>query len=54
VLVHNPVYPVTRKRPGTRGSRIWTQAPDDDVQPCSCGWRPELGEHYRTGDAAPD
>lgn len=53
VLVHNPVYPVTRKRPGTRGSRIWTQPPDDGVFPCSCGWRPELGEHYRTGPLPP-
>jgi hypothetical protein len=49
VLVHNPVYPVTRKRPGTRGSRIWTQVPDEDVELCGCGWRPELGPHYRSG-----
>ena len=48
VLVHNPVLPVTRSRPGTRGSRIWTQVPDEDIGPCDCGWRPELGPHYRT------
>jgi hypothetical protein len=28
VLVHNSVRPTTG-RPGTRGSRIWTQEPDD-------------------------
>jgi hypothetical protein len=48
VLVHNPVLPVTRRRPGTRGSRIWTQVPDEDTEVCERGWRPELGEHYRT------
>lgn len=46
VLVHNGVYPVAR-RPGVRGSRCWTQAPDDRLETCPCGWAPELGEHYR-------
>ena len=47
VLAHNPVYPVTRMRPGTRGSRLWVQVPDDTLELCPCGWRPELGAHYR-------
>jgi hypothetical protein len=47
VLVHNPVYPVTCKKPGTRGSRLWTQELTGSLEVCGCGWRPELGTHYR-------
>jgi hypothetical protein len=48
VLVHNQVRPVAR-RPGTRGSRIWLQVLTDNprLEPCDCGWAPELGVHYR-------
>jgi len=47
VLVHNQVYPVAR-RPGMRGSRAWLSPPDPaKLEPCRCGWAPELGEHYR-------
>jgi hypothetical protein len=48
VLVHNQVFPVS-KRPGTRGSRIWTQDWSDEAKlvVCDCEWASELGAHYR-------
>jgi hypothetical protein len=46
VLVHNSVRPTTG-RPGTRGSRIWTQEPDDRLELWRCDWRPGLGDHYQ-------
>jgi hypothetical protein len=52
VLVHNQVYPVAR-RPGTRGSRCWLQEPSDRLEPCDCGWAPELGGHYRVAGSRP-
>ena len=32
---------------GHRGFRAWWAEPAGDVVPCDCGWRPELGVHYR-------
>ena len=48
VLAHNHVYPVA-DRPGSRGSRCWLQPPgaEPQLEPCGCGWAPELGPHYR-------
>jgi len=45
-LVHNHVYPVSR-RPGTRGFRVWLATSDERLEPCDCGWAPELGRHFR-------
>lgn len=46
VLVHNQVRPA--RRLGTRGFRAWLSLPDPTrLAKCSCGWAPELGEHYR-------
>jgi hypothetical protein len=45
VIVHNRVKP--RRRIGAGGFRIWMQAIEDKIEPCPCGWAPELGEHYR-------
>jgi hypothetical protein len=46
VLVHNQVYPVTR-RAGVRGSRHWLEPLSDKLEICQCHWAPELGAHYR-------
>ena len=27
--------------------RAWLQARDEHLEPCDCGWTPELGMHYR-------
>jgi len=51
IVVHNHVVPPVR-RLGVRGFRAWL-APLNDagavrrVEPCDCGWAPELGPHYR-------
>jgi hypothetical protein len=45
VLVHNHVTPAQRS--GTRGFRAWEDGPSSSYVVCSCGWRPELGTHYR-------
>jgi hypothetical protein len=51
VLVHNHVTAgITPDRPiGARGFRAWyaTAPAAADLEPCSCGWRPGLGTHYR-------
>jgi hypothetical protein len=54
VLVHNHVKPASR-RMGNRGSRSWLQAPDASptVEPCDCGFAPELGQHYRVAKVQP-
>jgi hypothetical protein len=39
ILVHN--------RPDSRGFRAWWTAPSAELVLCDCGWRPDLGEHYR-------
>jgi hypothetical protein len=47
ILVHNFPAPETANRlHGEGGFRIWTQLPDEEMTPCSCGWRPDLGLHY--------
>jgi hypothetical protein len=45
VLVHNHIRPARRQ--ATRGFRYWLQPLDEHVEPCECGWAPELPEHYR-------
>jgi hypothetical protein len=45
VVVHNHVKPA--HRPGTRGFRAWFEETSAKVEPCDCGWRPELGRHFR-------
>jgi hypothetical protein len=56
VVIHNSVRPT--RRLGDRGFRAWLAAPDDPVEPCNCGWAPELGLHCRVTregtDATPD
>jgi len=44
-LVHNSVRPTHPL--GSQGFRAWLQAQDEHLEPCDCGWTPELGTHYR-------
>jgi hypothetical protein len=39
ILVHN--------LPDSRGFRAWWTKPGDELVLCDCGWRRDLGEHYR-------
>jgi hypothetical protein len=45
VAVHNSVRPA--QRTGTRGFRAWVERPHDRLEPCDCGWAPDLDVHYR-------
>jgi hypothetical protein len=45
VVVHNSVRPT--RRLGSRGFRAWLASRAASLEPCPCGWAPELGEHYR-------
>lgn len=53
VLVHNLRPGRRRGAPGSRisaasGFRAWLSAPDPKRwEPCSCGWAPEAGQHFR-------
>jgi hypothetical protein len=42
VLVHSRFY-----FPSLIGFRVWTDNPSDRYEVCACGWKPELGTHYR-------
>jgi hypothetical protein len=53
ILAHNHVAHTTRHRSGTRGFRVFWAEPNDWVV-CDCGWRPELGVHYRHPALTPD
>jgi hypothetical protein len=44
-LVHNSVRPTHPL--GSHGFRAWLQVQDEHLEPCDCGWTPELGTHYR-------
>lgn len=45
-LVHNNVQPTHPL--GTNGFQAWLQQPDPaNLEACSCGWAPELGQHFR-------
>lgn len=51
IVVHNALQPTRRLRLGSvRGFRAWLDTPEAQfakVEPCRCGWAPELGQHYR-------
>jgi hypothetical protein len=44
-LVHNSVRPTHPL--GLHGFRAWLQTHDNRLEPCNCGWSPQLGTHYR-------
>ena len=47
ILVHNRVMSTPRTHQGFRGFRAWWTKPGAEFVSCDCGWRPDLGEHYR-------
>jgi hypothetical protein len=48
ILVHNQP-----RGASTRGFRAWWAKPGKQFSLCACGWRPDLGEHYRVQRAGP-
>jgi hypothetical protein len=51
ILVHNRSTP--RTDPGTPGFRAWWTKPATGFVSCDCGWRPDLGRHYRVERPGP-
>jgi hypothetical protein len=51
VLVHNHVVAGIKpdRRVGTYGFRAWwaDKPAGKDLECCDCGWKPDLGTHYR-------
>jgi hypothetical protein len=48
VLMHNHVHHTPRTRMGTNGFRAWwVPADDPSLVVCECGWRPDLGVHFK-------
>jgi hypothetical protein len=47
ILFHNHVRHTARTRQGTNGFRAWFSPASDKYVVCDCGWRRELGKHYR-------
>jgi hypothetical protein len=45
ILVHNRGQPTSRL--GSRAFRAWFDDPGDRYEPCTCGWAPNLSEHYQ-------
>jgi hypothetical protein len=52
ILVHNRLS-APQKRQGTRGLRAWWTKPAAEFVLCDCGWRPDLGPHYRVQRPGP-
>jgi hypothetical protein len=53
ILVHNRVETSPRTHQGFRGFRAWWTQPSKELVLCDCGWRPDLGEHYRVQRPGP-
>jgi hypothetical protein len=49
ILVHNRVAHGPRTEQGINGFRAWWATPGEEYASCDCGWRPDLGPHYRVG-----
>jgi hypothetical protein len=47
ILVHNQIRSTPQAYEGARGFRAWWTRPGRHLSLCACGWRPDLGEHYR-------
>ncbi len=41
------VWSTPRMHQDSRGFRAWWMQPGKELVLCDCGWRPDLGEHYR-------
>ena len=53
LLAHNHIKHGGAARHGTRGFRVFWLEPKTHRQwvVCDCGWRPDLGTHYRRPEA---
>ena len=47
VLVHNHVAHTVDMAQGVNGFRFWRSPHNPRIEPCPCGWRSDLGPHYR-------
>jgi hypothetical protein len=48
ILAHNAVPPASAQtKQGAKGFRFFAVAPSGLWVVCDCGWRPDLGAHYR-------
>jgi hypothetical protein len=47
VFAHNRVSHSVSTPQGARGFRAFYVPPSSDWVKCTCGWRPDLGVHYR-------
>jgi hypothetical protein len=47
VLVHNHVAHTVDMKQGVNGFRARRSPNNARIEPCPCGWRPDLGSHYR-------
>jgi hypothetical protein len=47
ILVHNQFIGRPHAEEGQRRVRAWWAKPAAEYILCACGWRPDLGEHYR-------
>jgi hypothetical protein len=52
ILVHNQIRGAEAYE-GTRSFRAWWAKPGREFTRCACGWRPDLGKHYRVQRAGP-
>jgi hypothetical protein len=48
ILIHNQP-----RGAGPTGFRAWWAKPGKQFNRCACGWRPDLGEHYRVQRVGP-
>jgi len=53
ILVHNQIRGAPAAYKSTRGFRAWWAKPGREFTLCACGWRPDLGQHYRVHRAGP-
>jgi hypothetical protein len=48
ILVHSQIIHQNRRLfEGSRGFRAWWTTPGRKFVVCDCGWRADLGKHYR-------
>jgi hypothetical protein len=53
ILVHSQVRSTPGKFRRNLGFRAWWTKPGKEFVPCDCGWRSDLGKHFRVERAGP-
>jgi hypothetical protein len=53
ILVHNQIRSAPGNCQGPRSFRAWWATPGEEFVLCDCGWRPDLGQHYRVHRLGP-